>query len=71
VHFVLLGLPLLLVPLPGPALAGIAFLVLVPLEITAERFTSGWAALLAYPRLYAAWLLWAAGIKELLKPVKP
>ena len=32
--------------------------MIVPLELTAERFTVGWWALLAYPRLYAAWLLW-------------
>jgi hypothetical protein len=70
VHFVLLGIPLLIVPLRPLELAVIAFLLIIPLELTAERFTSGWAVLLAYPRLYAAWLLWAAGIKELLKTAK-
>jgi hypothetical protein len=40
-------------------------LLIVPLEYTAERFTTGWWAILAYPRLYAAWMLWAASIREL------
>ena len=44
-------------------LASSAFLLIVPLEFTAERFTSGWWAVLAYPRLYAAWLLWAASVR--------
>jgi hypothetical protein len=39
--------------------------LIVPLEWTAERYTAGWWAILAYPRLYAAWLLWAASIREL------
>ncbi len=64
VHFVLLGIPLLLIPLRPIELAIIAFLLIVPLEITAEKFTTGWWVLLAYPRLYAAWLLWAASIRE-------
>ena len=33
--------------------------------LTAERFTAGWLVLLAYPRLYAAWLLWAASAREI------
>ncbi len=65
VHFVLLGIPLLLIPLRPWELALIGALLIVPLEITAERFTSGWWVLLAYPRLYAAWLLWAASVREL------
>ena len=40
-------------------------LLVVPLEWTAERFTVGWWALLAYPRLYAAWLLWLLSLREL------
>ena len=67
VHFVLLGIPLLLIARRPWQLAIIAALLIVPLEVTAERFTSGWAVLLAYPRLYAAWLLWAACVKDLLK----
>jgi len=65
VHFVLLGIPLLLIPLRPIELAIIAFLMLVPLEITAEKFTTGWWVLLAYPRLYATWLLWAASVREM------
>jgi len=54
VHFILLGIPLLI----------------VPLELTAERFTTGWFVVFAYPRLYAAWLLWAVSLRQLvtLKP---
>ena len=65
VHFVLLGVPLAIVRLGGVELLVIAALLIVPLEWTAERFTVGWWALLAYPRLYAAWLLWAACIRDL------
>ncbi len=64
-HFVLLGIPLLLIKLRPLELALVATLLIIPLEITAERFTAGWAVLLAYPRLYAAWLLWAASAREL------
>lgn len=67
VHFVLLGIPLLLIPLRAVELATVAFLLIVPLEFTAESFTTGWWVLLAYPRLYAAWLLWAASARELLQ----
>ena len=65
-HFVLMVIPLALLRLQGVELALIAALLVVPLEFTAERFTAGWAVLLAYPRLYAAWLLWAAAVRELL-----
>jgi hypothetical protein len=65
VHFVLLAIPLALVPLAPLELAVVAFLLIVPLEFTAERFTAGWWSLLAYPRLYGAWLLWAACIRDL------
>lgn len=67
-HFVLLAMPLLLVPLSAIEFAVIAALLIVPLEITAERFTAGWSVLLAYPRLYAAWLLWAAAVRSLYRP---
>ncbi len=62
-HFVLLGIPLLLIKLRPLELALVATLLIIPLEITAERFTAGWSVLLAYPRLYAAWLLWAASVR--------
>ncbi|HYB97475.1 MAG TPA: glycosyltransferase family 87 protein [Vicinamibacterales bacterium] len=64
-HFVLMGIPLALLRLSAPEIAVIAGLLIVPLEITAERFTTGWSAVLAYPRLYAAWLLWLACIRAL------
>ncbi len=63
-HFVLLGIPLLLSPLRPWELAVAGALLIVPLELTAERFTSGWPVLLAYPRLYAAWWLWAASVRR-------
>jgi hypothetical protein len=69
-HFVVLAIPLALLPLGPVQFATIAALLLVPLEVSAERFTSGWMVVFAYPRLYAAWLLWAHGIKELLKSAK-
>jgi hypothetical protein len=64
-HFVLMAVPLALLRLSTSELVLIAALLIVPLEITAERFTAGWWALLAYPRLYAAWILWAASLREL------
>jgi hypothetical protein len=64
-HFVLMAIPLALLRLQLLELLAIAGLLIVPLELTAERHTAGWAVLLAYPRLYAAWLLWAAAIREL------
>ena len=64
VHFVLLGIPLVLIALRPWELAIIAALLIVPLEITAERFTTGWGVILAYPRLYGAWLVWAASLRR-------
>lgn len=70
-HFVLLGIPLILLwstPSASKALlVAAAALLLVPLDYTAHRFTSGWWVLLAYPRLYAAWLLWAAAVVEMYR----
>jgi hypothetical protein len=66
VHFVLLGVPLLILALGPIELAALAFLTIVPLELTVERFTAGWSVLLAYPRLYAAWLLWAVCVRRLI-----
>jgi hypothetical protein len=62
-HFVLMAIPLALLPLDAFELAIIGALLIVPLEFTSERFTNGWWALLAYPRLYGAWLLWFASIR--------
>jgi hypothetical protein len=64
-HYVLMAIPLALLRLGLTELTVVAFLLIVPLEITAERFTAGWWALLAYPRLYATWILWAASLREL------
>jgi hypothetical protein len=60
---VLLAIPLALLPLTPVELVVVS--AIVHLELTAERFTGGWWSLLAYPRLYAAWLLWAAAVREL------
>jgi hypothetical protein len=67
-HFVVAGLIMLLI-WRHAASAGrpwprrwvwliLGALYLVPMEVTAFRFTDGWLALAAYPRLYLAWLLW-------------
>jgi alpha-1,2-mannosyltransferase len=64
-HFVLMAIPLALLRLRAIEMLVIGALLIVPLEYSAERYTTGWLALLAYPRLYAAWLLWAAAIREL------
>jgi hypothetical protein len=64
-HFVLMAIPLALLRLTSIEILLIGALLIVPLEYTTERFTAGWWALLAYPRLYGAWLLWAAAIREL------
>ena len=64
-HYVLMAIPLALLRLNLFELVVTAALLIVPLEFTAERFTDGWWSLLGYPRLYAAWLLWAVAIREL------
>jgi len=64
-HFVLMALPLALLRLSLTETLAVGVLLIVPLEWTAERFTAGWWALLAYPRLYAAWLLWGLSVREL------
>ena len=63
-HFVLMAIPLALLELTLIETVIVGVLLIVPLEWTAERFTSGWWSLLAYPRLYAAWLLWALAIRS-------
>jgi len=60
-----MAIPLALLRLQVVEVALIAALLVVPLEFTAERFTAGWAVLLACPRLHAAGLLWAAAVREL------
>jgi hypothetical protein len=44
----------------------VAVLFLAPSHLTIERFTTGSLSVLAYPRLYAAWLLWALIIRGIL-----
>jgi hypothetical protein len=62
-HFAVLAVPIvLLLSASAPnvgALGVIAVLLFLPLRLTAFRFQDGWWSVLAYPRLYAAWLLWA------------
>jgi hypothetical protein len=81
--FVLLGLPLVLIlATDGWArtaargtgswrtwlwLAAFAVLFTVPLTFTAQRFTEGWSALAAYPRVYAAWLLWGRALWAMVR----
>ena len=44
----------------------IAFALLaVPLPYKDPVLAAGWTALLAYPRLYGAWLLWAWLVREM------
>lgn len=61
-QFILLGIPLALwmsVENVGWAwLLPIGMLLIVPSGWTIHAFTTGWSALLAYPRLYAAWIIW-------------
>ena len=64
-HFVLMAIPLALLRLSLLETVAVGALLIVPLEWTAERFSAGWWAVLAYPRLYAAWLLWALSVREL------
>jgi hypothetical protein len=68
-HFVSLAVPLVLLwPFKELGVYRMAFvlvvaaLLLVPLDYTAHRLTTGWSALGAYPRLYAAWMLWGASV---------
>ena len=82
-HFALLGIPMMFVlqararaaraegaPSWWPWLV-LAVLLVVPLEYTAYRYAAGWSALAAYPRLYAAWLLWGLTIAEMLRDREP
>jgi endonuclease/exonuclease/phosphatase (EEP) superfamily protein YafD len=81
-HFVSLGVPIMFLlhdrersgarhrPSSWWPWIAVALLLMVPLEYTAYRFTEGWAALAAYPRLYAAWLLWGLALREMLRRQK-
>jgi hypothetical protein len=64
-HYVLMAVPLALLRLSLTETVAVGALLIVPLEWTAERFVAGWWSLLAYPRLYAAWLLWFFSTREL------
>jgi hypothetical protein len=66
-HFMLFAAALALVPIGGVWLAAFGALYVIPLVYTAEVFTDGWRVLLAYPRLYAAWLLWAVALNAMLR----
>jgi hypothetical protein len=65
-QFVLLTIPIFILAADAPELRVwlvLAVLLLwLPSAWTWERFTAGWWALLAYPRLFAAWGLWALTI---------
>ena len=68
-QFVALAIPMFLLGAAGieRRQAGwwvlVAILYLVPEQWTWDRDTTGWTALLAYPRLYATWLLWALALR--------
>ena len=63
-QFVLLAVPLfaLLAAPPRWAWLIVALLFLVPPQLSVQQFTAGWPSLLAYPRLYCAWFVWALTI---------
>jgi hypothetical protein len=43
----------------------IVMLLAVSWNYKSDQIAHGWAALLAYPRLYGGWLLWAWSIKRM------
>lgn len=65
-HFMLFAAALALIPMGAISLLIFSALYLIPLAYTAEVFTDGWRVFLAYPRLYAAWLLWAWALRAML-----
>jgi hypothetical protein len=74
-QLVLLGIPMLLLLGGDGSTAGHArrliwvvfgLLMIAPIEWLGRHFGSGWSALAAYPRLYAAWLLWALTLRRML-----
>jgi hypothetical protein len=62
-QFVLLAIPIFILAADAPELrawlVAAVLLLWMPAGWTWERFTAGWWALLAYPRLLATWGLWA------------
>jgi hypothetical protein len=60
-----LAVPLALLRLTPLEILVIGALLIVSLEYSSERFATGWAAFPASPRLFGAWLMWAAGAREL------
>jgi hypothetical protein len=73
-QFVVLAIPIFLLITVTPEhrwwLLVVAVLFLLPERYTWERFTSGWWSLLAYPRLYATWALWALTIRTMRQQPK-
>jgi hypothetical protein len=73
-QFVLLGVPLALwmsvENVSWAILLMLGILLIVPSSWTIQAFTIGWNSVLAYPRLYAAWLLWL-GIAVSLTTARP
>ena len=65
-QFVSLAVPLFFVPADTRRqrvwLAIAVTLMLLPEQLTWVRFTEGWWSLLAYPRLYATWILWGCAV---------
>ena len=65
-QFVLLAIPIFILAADAPELrpwlVAAVLLLSLPGSWTWERFTAGWWALLAYPRLFATWSLWALTI---------
>jgi hypothetical protein len=63
-QFVLLAVAIfaLLTTAPRWLWTAAAVLLLIPAPVTIERYTAGWLSILAYPRLYATWLVWALTI---------
>ncbi|MGQ0733489.1 MAG: glycosyltransferase 87 family protein [Acidobacteriota bacterium] len=66
-HFLLFAAALVLIPTSAISLTVFTVLYVVPLAYTAEVFTDGWRVIAAYPRLYAAWLLWALALRGMLR----
>jgi hypothetical protein len=49
-------------------LLGLAILLLMaPIPYEQPEWSAGWLALLAYPRLYGAWLVWGVAVRRMAK----
>jgi len=69
-HFILLAIPIFWILRTAPPRWGLpvfAILFAVPARLTIHKFTTGWSSLLAYPRLYAAWLLWGLALNSMYR----